>query len=83
MSEETVRSIPYVCPNCEAQVGVLVPVNGGVRLDVGGWLIGDGVRYCSRCGRLIHFKAPRDEEGGWAEVARRYAARRSRAAGGG
>lgn len=64
-----ITSIPYFCPNCGAQVGEFVPVNGEVRLDSGGWLIGDGSRHCHRCGRLIHFKAPRDS---WSVLVGRY-----------
>lgn len=65
-----ITSIPYYCPSCGAQVGEFVPVNNDeVRLDAGGWLIGDGQRHCHRCGRLIHFKAPRDP---WPALVARY-----------
>jgi hypothetical protein len=66
-------AIPFECPSCHAQVGEFVPDNGGVRLDAGGWLIGDGKRHCHRCGRLIHFKAPRES---WTELVRRYLERK-------
>lgn len=69
-----VREIPFTCPNCGARVGSFVEHNGWVRLDAGGWLIGDGVRFCHRCGRLIHFKAPKES---WADLVRRYLAKRS------
>lgn len=64
-----VTSIPYSCPTCGAVVGEFVQVHGWVRLDAGGWLIGDGQTHCHRCGRLIHFKAPRES---WDELVRRY-----------
>lgn len=54
-------SIPYFCPNCGTLVGEFVKtINGGVALDAGGWLISDASKHCHRCGRLIHFKAPKD-----------------------
>lgn len=61
--------IPYVCPGCGVQVGELVEVDGFARLFDGAWLIQDAKRHCSRCGRPIHFKPPRDP---WVEVAKRY-----------
>jgi hypothetical protein len=72
-----IESIPYTCPNCGAQVGEFVPVNGAVLLDAGGWLIADGSRHCHRCGRLIHMKAPRDS---WPVLVERYLARLAAAA---
>lgn len=64
-----VTAIPYCCPNCGAFVGDFVHVNGCVRLDAGGWLIGDGMRHCHRCGRPIHFKAPKEP---WEVLVKRY-----------
>lgn len=64
-----ITSIPYECPNCRTKVGDLVQVNGWVRLDAGGWLIGDGMKHCHRCGRMIHVKAPKES---WSELVARY-----------
>lgn len=67
-----ISCIPYTCPNCGARVGDFVEDNGGVRLDAGGWLIGDGKKHCHRCGRLIHVKAPKES---WGELVKRYVKR--------
>lgn len=64
-----ITNIPYCCPNCGAHVGDFVQVPGGVKLDANGWLIGDGQKHCHRCGRLIHFKAPRDT---WEDLVQRH-----------
>jgi hypothetical protein len=72
MATNEITSIPYNCPSCGAVVGEFVPVNGNIRLDAGGWLIGDGEKHCHRCGRLIHFKAPKEN---WSEMVERFRAR--------
>lgn len=75
MANEIV-SIPYRCPNCNAKVGELVEAEGGVRIDDGLWLIQDAKRHCHRCGRLIHFKAPRES---WVDLTARHRARQEAA----
>lgn len=71
--QQEIRSIPYFCPSCESHVGDFVEISdGSVRLDAGGWLISDGMHHCHRCGRLIHFRAPKDS---WNKLVERYLTR--------
>lgn len=65
MPMREIPSIPYRCPGCGAAVGVLVPDGDAVRLDAGGWLMADSKQHCHRCGRLVHFRSPRET---WSEM---------------
>ena len=64
-----IRRIPYVCPNCDAELGELVLIDGVIWLDNHDWLVRDGRKHCHRCGRLVHIKPAKDS---WDELARRY-----------
>ncbi len=43
------------CPDCHAEIGEAVNINGLIMLRIGTFLIRDLQGVCMQCGRLIYF----------------------------
>jgi len=54
------ESIPQACPECGANMGRLVCLDGEqIFLDVGNFLVVAGRKTCHVCGHSYHFRRPK------------------------
>lgn len=63
-------ALPVACPQCAAEIGRMVQVDGRVHPDDGRFMIVVGFTYCHCCGKRFSFSPPKVE---WEVlVSRRY-----------